>query len=429
MSKKLYFNQDPTEFCGLYEHYMEGAGDLQEGFDRYLGLLARAGVTDFLCNVNAERTNYDSAVWEPFWFGFDPEASDDQPFFEALREKGGAATIKKLRRRVEAMLDVHQSGVAYPERMIAACRRHGVTPWISVRMNDVHVQENEGHPNHGSFWRNHPELRRQGYSGYYGGALDYGHREVRDHYERLIGEVLDRFDGDGLELDFLREPYLFSKGMEAEGAVLLTGWLGRIRELVDGASARRGRPVALAVRVPSRPEVALKMGLDAPAWAREGLIDTLVVGPRWATLEYAIPMREWQEQLAGADVQLVGGLEVLIRPYRSADQVGVTPEEARGAAAQLLHDGSDGVYLFNYFPTGSATGKMPWWSPGQRTSITQSIGADAESSGADHPIRIAGGVPDGCGEHHPDRGRWGRQRACPLGGNLPSRYGWRNIVA
>jgi hypothetical protein len=66
--------------------------------------------------------------------------------------------------------------------------------------------------------------------------------------------------------------------------------------------------------------------------------------------------------LDGTGIMLLGGLEVLIRPYRAADQRGVAPEEAIGVAAQIVHDGADGVYLFNYFPDGSATGNASgWW--------------------------------------------------------------------
>ena len=64
-----------------------------------------------------------------------------------------------------------------------------------------------------------------------------------------------------------------------------------VRKLVADAAAKRGHPIRLGVRVPSRPEVAAGLGLDAVAWAKEGLIDLLVVTPRWATLEFDMPIR------------------------------------------------------------------------------------------------------------------------------------------
>ena len=107
-------------------------------------------------------------------------------------------------------------------------------------MNDVHHNDNLGHPFHSALWRK-PELFRQGHPGYFARALDYAHVEVREHYRALIGETLARYDIAGLELDFLREPYLFSKGKEQEGRQILTEWLRGIRTLADAAAKRLGK--------------------------------------------------------------------------------------------------------------------------------------------------------------------------------------------
>lgn len=355
----LFHNEDCTNFfmqCGVL------GADGGAAVDAYVDQIAAGGVTAFLCNTNAERTNYAGDAWEPFWQGYNSAGANDQPYLAGIATDWSVMAVASWRRLVDNMLTLHQQGIDYPARVIARCRHHGMAPWITLRMNDVHVQDNPAHPIHSDFWRSNPQLRRQGYDGYYGRALDYAHAEVRDHYMALINETLDRYDIDGLELDFLREPYLFSRGKEEQGGELLTAWLTEVRRHLRRAETRRGHPIRLGVRTPSRPEVARRCGLDPVAWARCRLVDQIVVGPRWATLEYAMPLREWRRLLEGTDVALLGGLEVLIRPYRSADQRGVTPEEACGAAAQILHEGADGVYLFNYFPDGSATGQSTWWS-------------------------------------------------------------------
>jgi hypothetical protein len=217
-------------------------------------------------------------------------------------------------------------------------------------MNDVHENNNLDHPFHSALWRK-PELFRQGQPGYYARALDYAHAEVRDHYRALIVETLQRYDLDGLELDFMREPYLFSVGKEQEGRKILTGWLRDIRALADDASNRRGHRVKLGVRVPSCPDTALGLGLDAPAWAKEGLVDLVVAAPRWTTLEFAMPLGKWRE-LLGERVTLAGGLDVNYSPDPSTPQRLVTREEATGAAVAVLSGGADVVYLFNHFQHG-----------------------------------------------------------------------------
>ncbi len=206
------------------------------------------------------------------------------------------------------------------------------------------------HPFHGSFWVKNPQLRRKNCSGYFATCLDYANPEVRAFYMSLVAEVLERYDPDGIELDFMREPYVFSADKEREGAPILTGWMREVRQRVAEAAARRGHPVRLSVRVPSRPEVAVAMGLDAITWAKEGLIDVLVTTPRWATLEFDLPIAQWRQALGNAKVALLGGLEVLYRPVPGGPASTVSPELAIGAATSVLSQGADAVYLFNYFP-------------------------------------------------------------------------------
>ena len=91
------------------------------------------------------------------------------------------------------------------------------------------------------------------------------------------------------------------------------------------------------------------MGLDAVGWGKEGLIDLLVVTPRWATLEFDMPIEQWRDLLGDSKVTLAGGLEVLYRPYPHGPASLVTPEMATGAAVSVLSQGADAVYLFNYF--------------------------------------------------------------------------------
>lgn len=337
----LLHNEDCTDFFGYQDCTGGKAGNV---VDEYVDVLAGAGVSVLMLNTNARRTNYRSQVWEAFWDGYDPDGPDDQPFLAAVAPD----RRKDYRNLVGNMRAAHIGGVDYPARVIQRCRHHGISPWISLRMNDVHENDKLDHPFHSPLWRK-PELFRQGHPGYYARALDYAHAEVRDHYRALIVETLERFDIDGLELDFMREPYLFSVGREQDGRQILTEWLRGIRSLVDDAAKRRGHPVMMGVRVPSDPDTALGLGLDAPAWAKEGLVDLVVVTPRWATLEFAMPLEKWRG-LLGDRVTLAGGLEVIYRPGSPDIPVRhVSREEATGAAVAVLSGGADVVYLFNYF--------------------------------------------------------------------------------
>jgi len=345
----LLHNEDCTD---IFYHGVIPEGKAGEVVDRYVDVIAGAGVTVLMCNTNARRTNYRSDVWEAFWDGYDPDGPDEQPFLAAVAPD----RRKDYRRLVGNMLEVHRQGIDYPARVIQRCRHHGISPWVSLRMNDVHENDNLDHPFHGELYRK-PELFRQGHPGYYARAVDYAHDEVRDYYRALIFETLERYDVNGLELDFMREPYLFSKGEEMAGGKILTQWLRGIRQLVDEAAARRKHPIELGVRVPSEPETALGLGLDAPTWAKDGLVDLVVATPRWATMHFDIPLAAWRE-LLGDRVTLAGGLEVLCRPYPGGPVRGRDAEYAAAAAVSVLSGGGDVVYLFNHFQSGG------WPDPG-----------------------------------------------------------------
>lgn len=356
----LLHNEDCTNFFYFQDFPPGKAGEIA---DRYVDVLAEAGVTVLFCNTNARRTNYRSDVWEAFWDGYDADGPDDQPFLTSI-PKGQVKTYRKL---IGNMLAVHQQGIDYPARIAAHCRRRGISPWISLRMNDVHYNDDLDHPFHGALWRK-PEWFRKGHPGYYARALDYAHQEVRDHYKALIVETLARYDIDGLELDFLREPYLFSKGEEDKGRGILTQWLTEIRQLVDTAAARREHAIRIGVRVPSEPETALALGLDVPAWAKDGLVDLVVVAPRWATLQYDLPLDQWRRRL-GDRVTLAGGLEVRYEPYPGSPAVRMVDFDlARGAAVSVLGGGADVVYLFNYFQHGH-----PSWAPPEYQRVLKSF--------------------------------------------------------
>ncbi len=173
----LLHNEDCTDF--FYTQAFP-AGKAGEIVDRYVDVIAGAGVTVLFCNTNARRTNYRSDVWGAFWDGYDPDGPDDQPFLAPIPE----ANRKQYRNLIHNMLEVHRQGVDYPARIIQRCRHNGISPWISLRMNDVHCNDNLAHPFHAALWRR-PELFRKGHPGYYARGLDYAHSEVRSYYRAL----------------------------------------------------------------------------------------------------------------------------------------------------------------------------------------------------------------------------------------------------
>ncbi len=107
----------------------------------------------------------------------------------------------------------------------------------------------------------------------------------------------------------------------------------------------------MSVRVPSTPQAALGLGFDAPAWVKERLVDTVVVTPRWATLEFDLPLAQWRE-LLGNDVVLAGGMEVRLSARPEFASAGHSRGGQRRGRGDPRRRSGHGIYLFNYFQDG-----------------------------------------------------------------------------
>lgn len=299
--------------------------------------------------VNCMKSSYNSKVFEPLWKGFDPQGGPDQPFLLAIADEEERRQFDNL---MKCAFLLSQDGKNVYQTWIERCRTNGISPWISTRMNDVHSVENEDHPLHSSFWKDHPEFRRAPYhfTSLTDKALDFGQKAVRDHHFEFIREIAELYDMDGLELDWMRFGYHFRPGFEEEGAKLLTAFVSDVRALLDQWQTKRGHRIELSARVPSRPATALALGMDAVAWARKKLVSRLVITPFWATSETDMPIELWKQLLDGTGVRLEAGLEVLLRAYPASPLFQTNSiETVRGAAMSYLARGADDIYLFNYF--------------------------------------------------------------------------------
>ena len=346
----LYNEDDSNRFV------LDPAGTMKpERLDRIVDELANSRVSVILICCNAKNTGYDSRAWDVHGLGFDPARDNQQPYFGDTPQ----SDRDSLRRWVTNLRLMLDAGIDPMQRMIDRCRQRQISPWVSIRMNDVHDAHLLRSPLHSRFWLEHRDYWRypDRFNAWNDRCLNYGLEPVRDHALALIREVCQRYDVDGLELDWNRFPLHFREGEELEKGKVLTEWMATVRAVVRQAEKDRKHAIWLAARVPARPEVALGTGLDALTWARHGLIDHLIVAPFWATTDFDIPVERWQKSLEGTGVGVTAGLEIRVEPYPGGPTLDNTPERRRGAAMAALARGSQGIYLFNYFDVGSA---MPY---------------------------------------------------------------------
>ena len=145
-------------------------------------------------------------------------------------------------------------------------RKHGIEFFAEFRFNDTHdYWDNpvEPCPFYPRFKREHPEFIMGSYENQppyaYWSSYDFTHKEIRDRFVALVTEVAEKYDLDGIFIDFFRWLGIFKSvawggTASAEEVEMLSDMFRRIRAATEAAGRRRGRPILLAVRCADSPE-------------------------------------------------------------------------------------------------------------------------------------------------------------------------------
>jgi hypothetical protein len=236
--------------------------------------------------------------------------------------------------------------------MIAFCRENDLEVFWGMRVNDTHDTKN---PLLRPQWKiDHPEYlmgsedrppARGGWT-----RVDYGRQEVRDMAYAVIKDVCDRYDVDGIELDFFRHPLFFKAqalGGEAseDDCQLMTRLMRRVRIAAGEAAARRGRPILVAMRMPDTIEYCKAIGIDLRVWLEEGLLDIMIPSGYFQ-------LAPWRETVALCHrhhVAVYPCLSNCTMRDLSARRRRMNIETYRARAMNVWASGADGIHVFNCF--------------------------------------------------------------------------------
>jgi hypothetical protein len=246
--------------------------------------------------------------------------------------------------------DLLLSGVDFVGETGRRCKERKLPFLLSWRMFDMHGIERPEDPWTNDFYVRNPQFRIGDPEVPFWNskiALDFSHPEVRAYQLSIIRELFERYDFEGIELDFLRSPYFFSRRIPYERRVQsLRAFLQGVREIVD----RRGKDRPIGARVPQTWDLVLELGLDLSAFAREGLLDWVNVSPFYETSS-ELEIARYRAKLPGTRIfgeltqttGVVKALELGLETTRKS-----TPETLRSTAQTFLAQGADGVSMFNF---------------------------------------------------------------------------------
>jgi len=377
----FFYQYPPRSLWHLPDNERMSVGHIEKCIE----LLAHSGVDTLLINPNAQRAWYPSKAVQDNLDGY--TRGDRRYFFGHIL--GQVMTKEQLDRYFTSMtvlldryLDLAEDGVNWVEASARLCRQHKLSPWLSIRMNDMHgatALPEYSIMNCDLFAD--PDMRLRGTtsnpkqpSSIAWQAFNYEKRPVREYMMAVIRECVETFDYEGIELDWTRTPQCCEPGASQQTRDLVTRWHADIRALTAKQAKKTGGPFPMGIRYCGTLDQLETIGLDIRAMAAAGLIDFVCPTNTWQT-SWDIPLDTLKAEL-GDGVAVYGVLEDAPN-WMMACKKGGTPHPwfpgssaqhfrrssstaavLRGNAAGKLSLGADGIETFNFFCTDDAD---PWW--------------------------------------------------------------------
>lgn len=337
--KWLVINEDNDHYFKQESQWMT-----LEHLQEYVDAMAETHVTHFFICPQGQRASYDSQATEPVWEGI---AGGEKISYGGMENVRWATNCKTLA----------EKGIDPYTVWIERCREKQISPWLTMRMNDVHFTSDWNYFRNLNFWRENPQLWRVPNSdrkNWTDCAFNYAHQEVRDYHLGIVRELFQRYDFDGFELDWMRFCLHLTPGKAEEEGNYLSEVVRSVRQIAREWEVKRGHPIRISVRVPVDPDVAREMGMDAVAWVKEGWVDVIVASCFFSSGDFDIPVAKWKEQLGehASRTPLLVGTDHGVTPGNPASRTAMDHALYNGWAANMHYLGADGLYLFNlvYMP-------------------------------------------------------------------------------
>lgn len=338
----LILNDDFMRFVASYYHENYAFGEVTEKDVRnYIRNLKGTTVTDFVFNVNAQLSYTPSSVWE---------TAEDK--YNTTNENGHEVNYKDSFYKVWYDLFVLQKIDIY-KIWIEELNKINIRPWISFRMNDIHDNDKEyGGIRRSKFFassRKEGLCRTQHHekAGYFDDCFDLKHEIVRKHHLDYIKEQTERYDTYGVELDFMREPFVCSPGEEGKMREILFCYIKEIRSIITSAEEKHGHKIKMSIRCFRDAETAYNSGMDIFRLIREEIVDLVVPSPRWQTCDTDMPLYLWKQIFKNEKVEFAAGCELL---FLSAQKkyININNEILSALSMQYQSNGADYIYLYNH---------------------------------------------------------------------------------
>lgn len=206
--------------------------------------------------------------------------------------------------------------------------------WVS-RFYMEHLDERVGEPQSNCGWSQY--------------MLDFQYDDVREYKLSLIAELIENYDIDGIMVDFLRGPVLYSLSTTTseQRRALTLDFLKSIRGMLDEKSARTRREYTLGAKLPMDMDSYDKLGIDVAAMEKEAGVDAFFLFDYYNARQDYDALDYVKENTENSLVNLEIGQVTTWQPQPNRHHRAVTKEQYYTTAYLAYQHGADGISLFN----------------------------------------------------------------------------------
>lgn len=242
---------------------------------------------------------------------------------------------------------VTASGLDYVGILCREFKAAEIDAWLAFDMND-----NVESSNLTAFYQSNPQIKRVKYNSSlnttYHSCMDYSHEAVRNYMLNVIKQALDKYDCDGIELDFQNAIWMWAVGGEYNGLDILDAFMRKVDRLVKTYEVKYKHEIKISVRCAADLETNYELGIDVATWVADGILDRVVPTSAGNITDFDVPVRVWTALMHPYGGEVVPSIQAKYAAHEGikAEQYSnQTAETLQGAAANWLSQGADKVYL------------------------------------------------------------------------------------
>jgi hypothetical protein len=239
-----------------------------------------------------------------------------------------------------------KQGVDFPETLVAESHKRGLEAFWNERISEIDLPHpyQSGCPFDSPLRENHLKKAHPDWTvkcWWPHGLWNLASAGLREHKVKMLSKLIERYDFDGIQLDFARHTPCLPPGKEWENREHATEFVRMVRRMLLKMEDKRGGPLLLAVRVAENIPGCNADGFDVEKWAGEELVDIFTLGGRTAEVDIA----SFKKITAGKNIKLCPQFD----GHHTNDGYYFPPTEYfRGVFSNWLEQGADSVGVFNW---------------------------------------------------------------------------------